>query len=120
MNGAIVIRWTSAIPGREAKGLEVFGEAVGRFEGYAKAGRIAAHREFFSVSGSQGGFMLVEGELGELAKIMVEEDTLRLNDRAGAIVAGFAVDLFGGGDDQSIQSLMGQYTEAVGDLGYMA
>ena len=60
MNGAVVIRWGASVPGREAKGLEVFGNAVMRFEEYLKAGRIHSHREFFSLTGQDGGFMIVE------------------------------------------------------------
>jgi hypothetical protein len=63
MQGAVVIRWEAAIPGREAKGLEVVGQAVARFEGFATQGHISAHRECFAVSGANGGFMVVEREL---------------------------------------------------------
>lgn len=119
MNGAIVIRWGQNIPGREAKGLDVFGSAVARFEGLAKQGRINGHQEYFSVTGTDGGFMIVEGELDELAKIATEQETLNLNAKAASIVEGFEITLYAGGTDQAVQELMGNYASSMGELGYL-
>lgn len=119
MNGAIVIRWGATVPGREAKSLDVFGAAVERFEGLMKQGRIHAHREFFGITGREGGFMLVEGHLDELLKISAEPETIALNVKAGAIVEDFEIQLYGGGNDQSVQEMMGTYTGSLGELGYM-
>lgn len=119
MNGAIMIRWGQGVPGREAKGLEVFGAAVGHFEGLAKAGRIHGHREFFSVTGADGGFMIVDGELDELAKLVAEKEILALNAKASSIVADFEVTLYAGGTDQSVQELMGSFTQSLQEVGYL-
>jgi hypothetical protein len=119
MNGAILITWKANIPGREAKGLEVFGTAVERFEGMAKTGRIHAHQEYFAVTGQGGGFMLVTGELVELMKISAETETLALNTKAAAIVQDFCIEIFAGGTDKAVQELMGNYTESLSGLGYM-
>jgi hypothetical protein len=119
VNGAIKISWGSGVPGREAKGLEVFATAVERFEGYAKQGRIHSHAEYFSITGAESGFMLVTGEVGELVKIAVEPETLKLNAQAGAIVQDFTIEVFGGGNDQSVQELMGTYATGMNELGYM-
>jgi hypothetical protein len=119
VNGAIVFRWSASIPGREAKGLDVFGQAVARFEGLAKSGRIHAHREFIALTGPEGGFMLVEGKVSELQAILAEPETIALNSKAGAIVQDFTISLYGGGDDGSIQELMGSYATSLGELGYM-
>lgn len=119
MNGAICISWKHSIPGREAKGLEVFGRAVERFEGLAKTGRIHSHQEYFAVTGADGGFMLVTGELDELLKITAEPETLALNAQAASIVSDFEIQVFGGGTDKAIQELMGNYTDSLTTLGYM-
>jgi hypothetical protein len=119
MHGAAVIRWEAAIPGREATGLEVFGQAVARFEGFAEQGHISAHGECFAVSGTNGGFMLVERELTELTRIMTEEETPALNAKAAAIVQDFEIRLYGGGSEQAVQQLMGNYTAGLQELGYM-
>ena len=119
MNGAVIISWGSGIPGREASGLDVFGKAVAHFEGMSKVGRIHGHREYFSVTGNAGGFMMLDGELDELMKILGEPDTIRLNDQASAIVSDFRIQAFAGGTDQSIQELMADYTSVMGEMGYM-
>ena len=63
--------------------------------------------------------MTVEGELDELLKISAEPETLALNAKAGAIVEDFEIQLYAGGNDRSIQELVGSYSGAMGDLGYM-
>ncbi len=119
MNGAMIVRWGQGVPGREAKGLEVFGTAQAHFEGLAKQGRIHGHREFFGVTGTDGGFMIVDGELDELAKISTEMETLALNAKAAAIVSDFEIVLYAGGTDQSVQELMGNYSQSLQEVGYL-
>ena len=119
MNGAIMIRWGASVPGREGKSLEVFGQAIERFEGLTKTGRVHAHHEYFALTGRDGGFMTVEGELDELLRITGEPETLALNAKAGAIVEDFEIQVYAGGNDQSIQELVGSYSGAMGELGYM-
>ena len=119
MNGATVIRWGAGVPGREAKGLEVFGNAIQYFEGLSKKGRISGHHEYISLTGKVGGFMLVEGDTAELLKIVAEPEVLKLNSQAEAIVQDFEIQVYGGGTDQAIQELIGTYSSAVGELGYM-
>jgi hypothetical protein len=119
MNGAVLIRWGTGIPGREAKGLDVLGKAVGRFEELTKQGRVHSHREYFSLTGRDGGFMLVEGEVEELMKILGEEETLQLNAQAAAIVAEFEIQAFAGGSDQTTQELVRNYTASLQELGIM-
>jgi hypothetical protein len=119
MNGATIIRWGAGIPGREAKGLEVFGKAIEFFEGLSKKGRIHGHREYIALTGTDGGFMLVEGDTKELLTLLAEPEILALNVQAAAIVQDFTIQVFAGGNDQAIQELMGTYSTAVGELGYM-
>lgn len=119
MNGAIRVSWGQSIPGREAKGLEVFASAVEHFEGLHKAGRISAHQEFFSVTGADGGFMLATGELSELLAIVGETETIALNAKAATIVADFTVGVFMGGTDAAVQEAMGTYVSSLTDVGYL-
>ena len=118
MTGVTVVSWTNSIPGREQKGLEVFGKALAYFEDLAKKGRIHGHREYFSVTGKTSGFMLVEGDLEELAKIQQEPETRKLNAQAAAIVQDFRVELYAGGSDHAIQQEITTYTEGLQELGY--
>jgi hypothetical protein len=119
MNGATVIRWGSGIPGREASGLDVFGMAVARMEELAKQGRIHSHKEFFALTGRDGGFMIVEGEVEELLRIVAEPETLALNAKAGAIVQDFEIQVYAGGSDQAIQELVGNYATSLSEIGYL-
>jgi hypothetical protein len=117
--GAVQISWGDNVHGREAKGLDVFGAAVQRFEDLAKAGRIHSHKEFFALVGRSGGFMLVEGELEELQKILIEPETIALNAKAESIVHDYEVRLYAGGTDQSVQDVMGSYMGSLQELGYL-
>lgn len=119
MNGAIVIRWGASIPGREASGLDVFGKAISHFEGLAKSGRVHSHHEYLSVTGDTGGFMMVEGDLDELMKILAEDETLKLNNQAAAIVMDFEIEAYAGGTDHAIQQLIGDYTASLQEIGLM-
>jgi len=119
MNGAVVVRWGSGIPGREASGLDVFGKAVARQEELAKQGRIHSHKEFFALTGRDGGFMICEGEVEELLRIAAEPETLALNAKAAAIVQDFETQVYAGGSDQVIQELVGNYVTSLGEMGYM-
>ena len=119
MTGAALIRWGAQVPGREAKSLEVFGRSIERFEQLAKEGRIHAHREYIALTGRAGGFTILEGEVEELQKILVEPETLALNTQAEAIVTDFEITLYAGGTDKAVQDLIGTYMAAIGDLGYM-
>ena len=119
MNCATVIRWGASIPGREAKGLDVFGKAIEHFEGLGKKGRIQGHREYIALTGQDGGFMLIEGDTDELLKIVSEPETLALNAQAAAVVQDFSVQVYAGGTDQAIQQLIGNYSGALQEVGYL-
>lgn len=118
MNGAIHISWKASVPGREAKSIEVFGAALERFEGLLKQGRIHSHEEYFAVTGAEGGFMIVRGELDELLKISVEAETLALNSKAASIVQDFTIQIYAGGTDQAVQEVMGTYISSLQEIGY--
>jgi hypothetical protein len=117
--GAVVIRWGAVVPGREAKALEVFGKSIERFEQLAKQGRIHSHKEYLALTGTMGGFTVVDGDLEELQKIIVEPETISLNAQAEAIVQDFEQQLYAGGTDQAVQEMMGSYMTATSELGYL-
>lgn len=119
MHGAVMIRWGANVPGRENTGLAVFGRALDRFEAMTKEGRVQGHREYFSVTGHDGGFILLEGEVEELTKILTEEETLTLNNQASAVVEDFEVQAYVGGAENATQQLIGVYTSSLKDLGYL-
>ena len=118
MTGAVLVRWGANIPGRETKGLEVFGRAIARFEQLAKQGRIHSHSEYIALTGEVGGFMLIQGEIEELQKILLEPENLALTTEATMIVSDFRQDLYAGGTDQAVQELIGIQLSGLATLGY--
>lgn len=119
MKGALQFQWKSNIPGREAKGAEVFGKVVAQFEQMTKQGRVEGHREYFNLTGGSGGFVLIDGEVGELSKILAEDETVRFSTEAAATVEDFEINLLAGGPDEEAQALMGDWTATMKELGYM-
>lgn len=119
MNGAVLIRWGTGIPSREAAGLDVFGKTVTHFEELAKSGRVHGHQEYFSVTGRSGGFMMIDGELDELMKILAEDETIKLTEQASAVVSDLDIQAFAGGNDQTIRQLVTAYTANLQEIGYM-
>jgi hypothetical protein len=119
VDGAMIITWGSSIPGREAKGLEVLSQAQTMFDGLTKAGRVREHREYISLTGTAGGYMIVDGDLDELAKLLHDPEQLALDTKAAAVVEGFSRQLVGGGTDQGIQALIGTYMGALQEVGYL-
>jgi hypothetical protein len=119
MTGAIVFNWGAGVPGREAKGLEVFGNALAHFDGLAKEGRVHGHREYFNLTGKSGGLMIVDGEVEELLKIQSEDASIKLLAQAEAIVQDFEVTIVVGGTEQTVQQEVTRFTGALGELGYM-
>lgn len=119
MNGALQFQWKSNIPGREAKSVGVFGKWMTQFEQMTKEGRLHGHREYFNLTGGSGGFMLIEGEVDELTKILAEEETIRISTEAAATVSDFEINLLAGGTDREAQELMSGWTGTMKELGYM-
>jgi hypothetical protein len=122
MNGAMIITWGGNVPGREAKGLEVFGRALAQFDELAKEGRIHGHKEYISLTGNTNevaGTMVIEGALDELLKIQAEEDTRALLVEAASITQNFTVRISVGGDEQTLTNEIGLYSKTLAGLGYM-
>jgi hypothetical protein len=119
MNGAVLIRWGTSVPGREAASLDVFAKGINRFETLTKQGRLHGHREYVSITGRNGGFVILDGEVEELTKILAEEDTLTLNAQASAIVEDYEVQVYAGGTDQAMQHQLATYTESLREIGYL-
>ena len=87
-------------------------------EQLAKQGRIHSHTEYIALTGSAGGFMLVQGEVEELQKILLEPENLALTTQATMIVQDFEQNLYAGGSDQTIQQLIGVELDGLSALGF--
>jgi hypothetical protein len=118
--GAIIFRWGANIPGREQKGLEVFGRSLQQSEEDLKEGRIHSHKEYFNVVGEPGGCQIIEGEMESLMAMLADPDHQKLMSHAQSIVEDFTVTLCQGGSEASIQDGMGRYVEAMQEMGWMS
>ena len=122
MNGALIVTWGANIPGREAKGLEVFGKALAHFDELAKKGRIHGHKEYISLTGNVdhlAGFMVVEGPVDELLKLQTEDSTRALLIEGATIAKNFTATLTAGGDEQTLTKEITLFTKTQQELGYM-
>jgi hypothetical protein len=87
-DAALFIGWGENVPGREAKGIEVFGEALAYYGSLQESGSI----EGFDVvllaphGGDLAGFLLVKGSDEQLAALRATTEFDRLNTRAGLVV----------------------------------
>lgn len=113
---ALFTGWGPPVRGREAKGLEVFGEAIGWWSARVDAGDV----ESFDVvllephGGELAGFILAKGSEEQIAAVRNHEELGRLTTRAAMIVDNVGVVAAVTGD--GIQESIGIYQEAIADL----
>jgi hypothetical protein len=115
-DAGLFIGWGPPVRGREAKGLEVFNEAVQIWGQYQQDGKI----ESFDVAllyphgGDLAGFALLRGTEEGIAALQAEDEFQRMNTRAGLIVEGLGVVTVAIGDGLGKQIQV--YQEAIGEL----
>ena len=115
--GAMIITWRNQRAGVPPdKGMEVFGESLTFYDELAKEGRIAGYRVFASTTSARGQ-LVIEGELGELARIMTSTESTRLLAKASAVVDDVHVDLCIGGPVDDVTGYYTRSIEAVKELG---
>jgi hypothetical protein len=116
---ALFIGWGAPVRGREAKGLDVFGEA-GQFWGQRQ--QEGAIESFDAVvigphGGDLYGFFLIRGSRDQLATLMASDDFNLLTARAGLVVERLGV--VPAWVDEGLQQQLGVYQQAVQELGGM-
>jgi hypothetical protein len=115
-DGGLFIGWGASITGREAKGLEVFNEALQYYGRLQQDGRIKS----FDVGllephgGDLNGFILLRGDREQLNQLHLDEEFERLTTRASLIVERIGVVNVATGDD--LQRAIGVYQQAIGDV----
>ena len=115
-NGAIIITWGTSVRGREMQSLDVFGRALAYWDEKAKEGRIHGHHEYFGISGNateRAGTMVIDGDLDELARLMVDEDNTRLLAEASQIVENLDTQLCEATSDDAIN----RFVSVLNDMG---
>ncbi len=113
----LFIGWGEVVRGREAKAVEVFNESVDYYAQLQQDGQIESFEPWFLANhgGDLGGFILVRGEREKLDEVVRSEKFERLQTRVAMIVDRSGVIQAATGE--SLARGMGQFQEAIGDLG---
>jgi hypothetical protein len=92
-DAGVFVGWGAPVTGREAKGLEVFGEAVAFYGGCQEAGEIESFETVFLSPHGNGlaGFFLLRGSSDQCAALRARDDFQRITTRAGLIVDDLGV-----------------------------
>ncbi|MDQ1375788.1 MAG: hypothetical protein QOJ09_3126 [Actinomycetota bacterium] len=117
MNGAIVHTWQGTVPGRETKGLEVFGRALAYYDELAKEGRIHGHTAYFSAGTDMAGLVIVTGDVDELRAIEMEDQYMTILGEAPLVAQGFRACVMGGGSGDDLTDGITRYIETLSRLG---
>ena len=115
-NGAIIITWGNPVRGREMQSLDVFGRSLAYWDEKAKEGKIHGHHEYFGLTGNatqRQGTMVIDGDLDELARLMVDDDNTRLLAEASQIVENLDTSLCEANSDEAITD----YVSVLNDMG---
>jgi hypothetical protein len=112
----LFIGWGEPVTGREAKGLEVFAEALAYYGKAEQDGRIESQEVVIlgPHGGDLAGFILVRGSDDQIAVLRAEDDFERIITRAGLVVQNVGVVDASVGD--GVQDAISVYQAAVNDL----
>ena len=112
----LFIGWGEPITGREAKGLEVFAEALAYYGKAEQEGRVESQEAVFlgPHGGDLGGFILIRGSEAQIAALRAEDEFERIITRATLVVQNVGVVDAALGD--GLQDAIGTYQAAVADL----
>jgi hypothetical protein len=112
----LFIGWGEPVTGREAKGLEVFAEALAYYGKAEQDGRVESHETVLlgPHGGDLGGFILIRGSEAQIASIRAEDEFERITTRATLVVQNVGVVDAAVGD--GVQDAIATYQAAVRDL----
>jgi hypothetical protein len=114
--GALFIGWGRAVDGREQKALQVFGEAIAYYGRLQQAGTIDGFEAFQLQphGGDLAGFLILKGDQEKLARLLIDQDFVRLNTRAQLVVTNFGAVLAHTGED--MQQLFADFGRNAAEL----
>ena len=115
-DAGLFIGWGAPVNGREAKGLEVFGEALAYYGRLQQEGVIEGFETALLEphGGDMQGFVLLRGSQERLAQLRVDDEFVRLSTRASLVVEGVGV--VGAALGDGLEQAIGTYREAISDL----
>ena len=115
-NAALMLSYTRPVPGREAKAMEVFADALTKYGKLAADGHCAEPEVFHHLVG--GGMFIIKTESVEKAhEILAMDDIRRLLEVATFTVEDFNVEVFVTGE--RLMENMSLYTSIGTELGYI-
>jgi hypothetical protein len=117
MDSALFIGWGATVGGRERQAVQVFTDSMTFLTKLVADGRIASFEPFFLEphGGDLEGFIVVRGDLQEIAKIRIEDDFQKLAVRAQVVVTNFGI--VGAKTGEYLNKHIGWYMEAAKELG---
>ena len=108
----LFVSWGTAVRGREARGLEVFNEALGLLGRMQQEGRIESFDVvLFEPNGELNGYVAIHGSAEQIEAVRQAEDFLRNTVDAMLIVDGFRH--IAGYMNEGIARQMAMYQEAI-------
>jgi hypothetical protein len=115
-DAGLFIGWGAPVRGREAKGLEVFNEALAYYGRLQQEGAIESFEPVLLEphGGDLEGFVLLRGAEERLAQLRVDDEFVRLSTRAGLIIEGLGV--VGAALGDGLQDAIATYQEAISEL----
>jgi hypothetical protein len=115
-NAGLFVGWGAPVRGREAKGLEVFNEALQYYGRLQQEGTIESFDTVLLEphGGDLQGFILLRGDEDKLAHLRVDDEFVRLSTRASLIVEGVGV--VGASLGDGLQDAIGIYQQSISDL----
>ena len=115
-DAGLFIGWGAPVRGREAKGLEVFNEALAYYGRLQQEGEIESFEPVLLEphGGDLEGFVLLRGDEERLAQLRVDDEFVRLSTRAGLIIEGLGV--VGAALGDGLQDSIATYQQAISEL----
>jgi hypothetical protein len=115
-DAGLFIGWGAPVRGREAKGLEVFSEALAYYARLQQDGVIEGFETAILEphGGDLQGLVLIRGSEEKLAQLRVDPEFVRLSTRADLIVEGLGV--IGAALGEGLEQAIATYQEAISEL----
>jgi hypothetical protein len=115
-DAGLFIGWGAPVRGREAKGLDVFNEALAYYARLQQEGVIEGFETVLLEphGGDLQGFILLRGSQEKLAQLRVDDEFNRMSTRASQIIDGLGV--VGAALGDGLQQAISTYQEATSEL----
>jgi hypothetical protein len=117
MDSALFVRWGQTVGGRERQAVQLFTDSLSYLGKLVADGRVASFEPFFLEphGGDLEGFIVVRGDIEQLAKVRIDQEFQRLTVRAQVVVRNFGV--IGAKTGDHLNKHIEWYIESARELG---